>query len=79
MRRPVVDHPGDGDVDGRPPLGVGDGHDRDPVGVGPVEVAELLVEGAVDRRRHGQVGEALGVEGPHHGVVVDDVAVGDRS
>ncbi len=63
--------------DGRPPLGVGDGHDRDPVGVGPVEVAELLVEGAVDGGGNGQVGEALGVEGAHHGVVVDDVAVGD--
>ncbi len=50
----VVDDPGDGDVRGRPPLGVGDGHDGDPVGVGPVEVGELLVERSVDGGGHRQ-------------------------
>ena len=74
----VVDDPGDGDVGGGPALGVGDGDDRHPVGVGPVEVGELLVERAVDGGGHRQAGVVLGVERAHHGVVVDHVAVADR-
>jgi hypothetical protein len=71
----VVDDPGDGNLRRRPPLGMGDGHDRHPVGVDPVEIAELLVERAVDGRSHGQAWVVLGVEGTHDRVVVDHVAV----
>ena len=74
----VVDDPGDGDVGSRPPLRVGDGHDRDPIGVGPVDVGQLLVEGPVDGGGHGKTGIVLRVERAHDGVVVDHVTVTDR-
>jgi len=56
---------------------VGDGHDRYPVGVDPVDVRELVVERTVDGGGHGESGVVLGVEGAHHGVVVDHVTVPD--
>ena len=73
-----MDDPGDGDVRGRPPLGVRDGHDGDAFGVGPVDVGQFLVERSVDGGGHRQAGVPLGIERTHHAVVVHDVAVLDR-
>ena len=73
----VVDDPGDGDLGGRPALGVGDGDDGDTIGDGPIEVGQFGVERAVDSRGHRQIGVALGVEGSHEGVIVHDVVSPD--
>ncbi len=74
----VMDHAGDGDVGRGPVLGVGDADDGHAGCEHPVEVGELVVEGPVDRGHDRKVGVALGVEGTHDGVVMDDVELRDR-
>ncbi len=74
----MVDDPGDGHLGGMTALGVGDGDDRYPVGDPPVQVGQLVVERAVDGGHDLEVLVALGVEGAHHGVVMDDVEVRHR-
>ena len=76
---PVVDHAGDGDLPCRRGLVLRDGDDRDPVGDGPVVVAEIAVERAVVRGDDRQVGEPLGVHRPDERVVVHDVIAADAS
>ena len=72
----VMDDPGNRDVRRGTVLGVGDGDDGDAGAEGRVEVGELVVERSMDGGDHREVGEAFGVEGTHHGVVVDHVMVG---
>jgi hypothetical protein len=74
---PVVDHPGDGHVGCGPVLRMRDGDERHPSRRGAVEVRQVVVEGSVDRRGHGEVRVVDRVERAHDGVVVDDVALPD--
>ena len=70
---PVMDDPGDREVGRVAALRVGDRDDGDPGGDALVDVGELVVERAMDRRHDRQVRVPLGVDRSEHGVVVDDV------